>query len=113
MKYNVFRRSLAQVVHEHTGSNEDQQQAGDEAVDTGGLGQSDTQDHGAGDVALALGLTADDLTGTGGTVTFADARADTGDQSETGADGAASQSDTLCQNSEIHKFFLLKNELQG
>jgi hypothetical protein len=90
-------RKLAQVVHEHAGSGKDQQQAGDEAVNTGGLGQCDTQDHGAGDVALALGLTADSLTGSGGTVTFADTRADTGDQSKTGTDGAASQGDTLAK----------------
>ena len=90
-------RKLAQVIHEHTGSGEDQQQAGDKAVDTGGLGQCDTQNHGAGDVTLALGLTADGLTGSSSTVTFADTRADTSNQSQTCADAAASQSDTFAR----------------
>ena len=93
------------MLHEHTGGDKDQQQAGNEAVNTGGLGQSDTQDHGAGKVALALGIAADDLTGTGGAVTFADTRADTGDQSKTGADATTCQSDAFSQN--FHKYFLL------
>lgn len=60
------------MLHEHAGGDEDQQQAGNEAINTGGLGQSDTQNHGAGNVAFALGIAADDFTGTGGAVTFAD-----------------------------------------
>ena len=80
------------MLHEHAGGDEDQQQAGNEAVNTGGLGQSDTQNHGAGNVTLALGVAADDFTGTGGAVTFADTRADTSDQSQTGADAATCQS---------------------
>ena len=95
----------AQIVHEHTGSHEDQQQTGDEAVDTGGLGQSDTQDHGAGHIALALGVPTDDFTGTCGAVTFAYTRADTCDQSLTGADAAACQSNAFSQN--FHTIFLL------
>ena len=79
------------MLHEHAGGDEDQQQAGNEAINTGGLGQSDTQNHGAGNVTLALGIAADDFTGTGGAVTFADTRADTGDQSQTGANAATCQ----------------------
>ena len=53
-------------------------------------------------IALGFGLTADGLHSGSGAVTFTDTRADTGDQSQTGTDGAASQSDTFCQNSVIH-----------
>ena len=64
----------AQIVHEHTGCEEDEQQAGDEAVDTGRLRQCNAQDQGAGDVALAFGLAANGLTSRSGGVAFAECR---------------------------------------
>ena len=94
------------MLHEQARCQEDQQQAGDEAVDTGGLRQCNTQDQGAGHVALALGLTADGFTGSCCCVAFADAGADTCDQCTACADAAACQSDTTSQILEIrnHKF---------
>ena len=82
-----------EITHEHAGSDKDQKQAGDETVDTGGLCDRAAQKHGAGDVALALGLTADGLQSLRGSVAFTDTRADTCDQSASRADAAASQCD--------------------
>ena len=75
----------------------DQQQAGDEAVNTGGLGKCNAQDQGAGNVALALGLTAHSFTGSSCCVAFADTGADTCDQCAACADAAACQSDTTSE----------------
>ena len=98
------------MLHEHTGGDKNQQQTGNEAVNTGGLGQSDTQDHGAGNVALALGIAADDFTGTGGAVTFADTRADTGDQSQTGADAATCQMNRVVRVQKMNAWMQPPNQ---
>ena len=87
---------LQENIHKQVGGHEDQQDADDQAVQTGGLGDGAAHDHGRSNGALALGLTADGFTG----VAFTNTGADTGDQSETRADGAAGENDT---NSEFHK----------
>ena len=87
-------------VHKQVGRHEDQQNADNQAVQTGGFRDGAAHDHGGSDGALALGLAADGFTGLGNGVAFTNTGADTGDQSETRADGAAGENDT---NSEFHK----------
>ena len=86
----------------HSVRHKDQQQAGNKAVNTGGLGNGAAQQHGAGHIAFAFGLTADGGQRLAHGVTFADTRADACDQGETCANGAASQYDCT-----FHKFILL------
>ena len=79
--------------------------ASDEAVNTGGLGKCNAQDQGAGNVALALGLAANGLAGSSGSVAFADTGADTCDQCAACADAAACQGDTTSKVLKVsHKF---------
>ena len=80
--------------HEGTGGNEDQQDADDQAVQTGGFGQGAAQDQGGGNGGFAFGLAAYGFAGLGHGLAFTDTRADTGDQSDTSADGAATENDT-------------------
>ena len=97
---------VQQDIDEHVGGYEDQQDADNQTVQTSGLSDGAAHDHGRGNGALALGLTADGFTGLGDGITFTNTRADTSDQGETGADGAASENDT---NSEFqHVIFLLE-----
>ena len=79
---------LLQEVDERVGSHEDQQNGDNQRVDTGRLGDGATQNHGRGDVALRLGLTADGLARLRHGVTF----------TETGAESTDAHADTCAQS---------------
>ena len=78
---------------EDAGHHEHEQQAGNKAVNTGGLGDGAAQQHGGSDLALGFGLTGDGFAGFADGVAFTNAGADARDKSDTGANGAACQND--------------------
>lgn len=67
------------------GCDEDEQDADDQTIKTGGFRDGTTQNHGRSYVAFALGLATDGFAGFGGSVAFTDTRADTCNQGKAGA----------------------------
>ena len=108
---NVFKtRWSASVMNEAKDHNMYYYAVGNEL----NLGKCNAQDQGAGNVALALGLTAHSFTGSSCCVAFADTGADTCDQCAACADAAACQSDTTSEVLKVShkicppkKFFVL------
>ena len=92
---SLYRRARAlfdgveQNVDKHIGCDEDEQDADDQTIKTGGFRDGTTQNHGRSYVAFALGLATDGFAGFGGSVAFTDTRADTCNQGKAGANAAA------------------------
>lgn len=91
---------------EDAGHHEHEQQAGNKAVNTGGLGDGAAQQHGGSDLALGFGLTGDGFAGFADGVAFTNAGADACDKSDTGANGAACQNDCFSIVISSLKWFL-------
>ena len=85
---------VQQDVHKGTGGYKDQQDADDQAVQTGGFSQGAAQDQGGGNGGTAFRLAAYGFSGLGNGLAFADTGADARDQGDTRADGAATENDT-------------------
>lgn len=88
---------LCQEIHEHARSNEDEQQACNETVDTCCLSDSAAEKHGRCNIAFALRLTSDSFQSLRNGITFTNTRANARDQRAACTNSTSSQCDTFCK----------------